>query len=470
MSDGKSTFARLKYNNAIMKTTDFAPSSSSSFTIYLKHAARFSSLCPFNFQNPNILKLSTSVVSSGSSFTASFNSSLNPGTTVPYSITGCSSADLGGAVVSGGAFTAPYQSTTYSIAAGVAGRSIKFNISGGSVVTTLYVPNVVYTVSVSGGVYWLATGGAAAIQQPSITLEAGLMYVFDQSNASNVGNTLVLGQYRDATPYYTTNVVINGTAGSADAFTMVDLSGQTLPSPALIYFSRNTADMGPMEVLDATKYYAISNIISKRAGYADYMNLQFPTNTFYNTSFTIEFWIYFDGTHPQGNSDLVRLHSTYPQDSWSNKYYYLHRKFEAMAYSSYVMSNDNTVNWNTTNVWRHYACVYTYNASSTSIIRYFADGVFIKSSTNPTQTSINTTTNLNFPGTNTAFKGRIRHLRISTSVVYPATTSFAPSTELSSLASTIYLMRFSSSDTVINIGTNKNIITTPTGTITYGNS
>jgi hypothetical protein len=247
MQDGKTTFSRLKYNNTLLKTTDFAPSSASSFTIYLKHAARYSSLCPFNFQNPSVLKLSTSVVSGGSSFTASFYSTLNPGTAVPYSITGCSSADLSGTLVSG-VLTAPYQSTVYSVAAGAAGRSIKFDISGGTVVPTLYVPNVVYTVTVDGGVFWLATGGAAAAQQPSITFGTGLMYVFDQSHASNFGNTLVLGQKRDDIPYYTTNVVINGIAGSTNAYTLIDLSGQTLPSPALNYFSRNTAGMGPATV------------------------------------------------------------------------------------------------------------------------------------------------------------------------------------------------------------------------------
>ena len=213
-------------------------------------------------------------MSSGSSFTASFYSTLNPGTTVPYSITGCSSADLSGAAVSG-VLTAPYQSTVYSIAAGVAGRSIKFDVSGGTVVPTLYVPNVIYTVNVSGGVFWLATGGGAAVQQPSITLGAGLMYVFDQSAASNVGNTLVLGSYRDATPYYTTNVVINGTAGSADAFTVIDLSGQTLPSPALKYFSANISSpgMGHLTIPDAP------TIISATAGnaFAD-ISYSAPTN------------------------------------------------------------------------------------------------------------------------------------------------------------------------------------------------
>ena len=243
--DEKTTFARLLYNSNYLKSSDFCPDSSSSFTIYVKHAARYSNLPPFNFQNPNVVAFSQTVVLSGSSFTASFYSSLDPGTVVPYSITGCSSAELGGAALTG-VLTAPYKNMTYSIAAGVVGRNIQFNVSGGTMIPAIYVPDVVYVVTVVGGVFWLATGGAAALQQPGITFATGLIYVFDQSHASNVGNTLVLGQTLDSTPYYTTNVVTNGTAGSASACTLINLVGQTLPSPALKYFSRNTAEMGSL--------------------------------------------------------------------------------------------------------------------------------------------------------------------------------------------------------------------------------
>ena len=103
--------------------------------------------------------------------------------------------------------------------------------------------NFVYTVTVSGGIYWMSGEGVAAEEQPLIIFTQGL-YVFDQSHTSNAGNTLVFGQTLDATPFYTTNVATNGIAGSANACTVIDLSGQTLPSPALKYFSRQTAGMG----------------------------------------------------------------------------------------------------------------------------------------------------------------------------------------------------------------------------------
>ena len=127
IADNKTTFARIRYNNTYMKTSDFG---GGSFTIYLKHAARYSTLCPFNFQNPNVIQLSQSgTVSVGSSRTLYFYSTLNPGTTVPYLITGCTPANLSNAALSGN-FVSPYTQITYTIASG-AGSTVTFNVSGG---------------------------------------------------------------------------------------------------------------------------------------------------------------------------------------------------------------------------------------------------------------------------------------------------------------------------------------------------
>jgi hypothetical protein len=245
-ADISNSFALLKYNNRPLVVSDFG---SGSFTLYLKHAASSSSLPPFNFLYPNTVKLSAPFAVVGQDFSAQLYSFLSPGTIVPYSITGCVSSDLNNAALSG-TFTAPYNEITYRVTA-VPTSSVSFNVSGG-LTTPIVFANVVYTVTVSGGVYWLATGGAAPLPQPSITLGAGLIYLFDQSDQSNIGNTLVLGQTRDSEPYYTTNVVINGTAGIPNAYTLIDLSGQTLPSPALKYFSsRRPSSMGQFDVPSA---------------------------------------------------------------------------------------------------------------------------------------------------------------------------------------------------------------------------
>jgi hypothetical protein len=128
-TDISNSFALLKYDNRPLVVSDFG---SGSFTFYLKHASSTSTLPPFNFLYPNVVKLSSTVASVGQNFTAQFYSSLNPGTTVPYVISGCTSEDLNGASLAG-LFTAPYQAITYSVASGV-GSTIAINISGGGTV------------------------------------------------------------------------------------------------------------------------------------------------------------------------------------------------------------------------------------------------------------------------------------------------------------------------------------------------
>ena len=131
LNNENTTVARLNYQGNVMKTADYE--NAGTFTFYVKHAARYSSLPTFNFQYPNVIKLSSSLVTSGSSFDTSFYSSLNPGTVIPYTITGCTSLDLTSAPLTG-SFTSPYKMVTYTVASGVTGKTVSFNVSGGTVV------------------------------------------------------------------------------------------------------------------------------------------------------------------------------------------------------------------------------------------------------------------------------------------------------------------------------------------------
>ena len=78
--NNNTTFARIKYGTNYLNTSDFN-TGSGSFTFHVKHAARYNTLPPFSFQYPNAIQFSQTTVSGGSSFTATFFSSLNPGTT-----------------------------------------------------------------------------------------------------------------------------------------------------------------------------------------------------------------------------------------------------------------------------------------------------------------------------------------------------------------------------------------------------
>jgi len=84
----------------------------------------------------------------------------------------------------------------------------------------------IYTVTVSGGVFNLN-----GVARPTITFVSGQLYIFDQSDSSNLGNTLVLGQTPEGLTRYTgsvstgTNVVYNGTPGTQNAYTLIDYFG-----------------------------------------------------------------------------------------------------------------------------------------------------------------------------------------------------------------------------------------------------
>jgi hypothetical protein len=217
------TFARLKYNGAYLKTDDF--SSTGSFTIYLKHAARFNPLPPLNFQYPNVISLSQQVVYGGSSFTSNYYFySLNPvaSAIIPYSITGCNPADLNGAALTGN-FTTISQSTTYSVASGVAGKTITFNVSGGTAVS-IYVPSSAYTVTYNSltSSWGIKDSNGLDLPQP-LDLSASNVYLFDQSDPSNAGTQGLLfsSSQTSYTPNLDTKTIVNGVPGTPNAYTIL---------------------------------------------------------------------------------------------------------------------------------------------------------------------------------------------------------------------------------------------------------
>jgi hypothetical protein len=447
------TFALLKYNDENLKIADFHETGS--FTLHIKHAARYSLQPVFNFRYPNVVTLTQTTPLS---LTAKFLSSLNPGTVIPYTITGCTTSDLNIASLNG-SFTSSYNTITYTLSSGI-NNTITFNVSGGFSTSIFLQPaNFVYTVTVSGGVYWLSKNGGAAEEQPFILFTQGT-YLFDQSHPSNAGNTLVFGQTLDSTPYYTHNVVTNGTAGSPNAYTLIDLSGQTLPSPALKYFSQQTAGMGHSYIIyfqdligTSGTPFTLSNVSA---------SLAYPK--------TVEFQISFidnpSGDVPQHWLSMVSNDPTYLGAAFDVRDTQLTRNImlnvnattEYRSDSAYAMESiDNSKTFDFMpvygrNKWNHIAICALSNTSTPTL---FINGKILHGRT----TTYPIPWGLGFPISNLSFPGakhgicnlQYRNIRISNTIRY--TGAYTVPTTFPSDSNTVFSMDLSG-NTICNSKTN----------------
>lgn len=229
IDNNNTTFARIKYGTNYLNTSDF---NTGSFTFYVKHSSKFSTLPPLNFQYPNVIQHSASAVEGGSSFTTTFYSSLNPRTTVPYLITGCTSTDLNGASLTGNLIS-PYQLTTYTTTSSGVGKTISFNISGGITKTiAISAAPITYTMSISGGsVFSVTDSTPLTFTRPRLCFFSGSTYKFIQSDSTNTGHQIYFSTTPNGTlnggTAFTTGVTVYGTAGQANAYTTLTLTSNT---------------------------------------------------------------------------------------------------------------------------------------------------------------------------------------------------------------------------------------------------
>ena len=111
-----------------------------------------------------------------------------------------------------------------------------------------------YVVTVSGGVFYI--DGAA---NPTLTLDRGNTYIFDQSDSSNSGHPLA---FKEGSNSYTTGVTVSGTAGSAGATVTIDVASNA-PSSLLYYCTNHGNSMGnTISVVNSNLSLVASNITS----------------------------------------------------------------------------------------------------------------------------------------------------------------------------------------------------------------
>ena len=112
----------------------------------------------------------------------------------------------------------------------------RFNFEGDVVTLAVTVVN-------SGGNKYRING--SSINNETLTLIEGNVYIFDQSDASNSGHPLRISETSDGThgggSAYTTGVTNVGTPGNAGAYTKIDLAAG---APILYYYCSIHSGMG----------------------------------------------------------------------------------------------------------------------------------------------------------------------------------------------------------------------------------
>ena len=154
------------------------------------------------------------------------------GEAISVAITGISAEGYVGSVVASNIASATVAVT------GVAGTSAVGSVS--------VVAITVYTVTVSsdgyGNKYYIAGLSGAA---PTLTLNEGSTYRFDQSDSSNSGHPFRFSTTSNGThaggSEYTTGVTHTGTPGSSGAYTQITVASS---APTLYYYCTNHSGMG----------------------------------------------------------------------------------------------------------------------------------------------------------------------------------------------------------------------------------
>lgn len=165
-----------------------------------------------------------------------------------------------------------------------------------------------YVVTVVGSAFSLT--GSNGVSSSSMLMTYGKVYILDQSDSSNAGKQLIIYTNTANTNRYYTGVVTNGTPGTRNAYTLIDLSssvaGATLyygigggvfyTSAASSMVKTNVTNAASTETFTVSFYsslpagtpvsYTITNCLASDLGLASLDNLTF-TSPYQEISFTV---------------------------------------------------------------------------------------------------------------------------------------------------------------------------------------
>ena len=149
-----------------------------------------------------------------------------------------------------------------------------------------------YVVTVANNIFYIN-----GLEKTSINFTPGQIYLFDQSDSSNLNNQLRFGRLPDDQEnILTTGVTIVGSAGRPGSYTSVVLSNDF--KDALFYFNPNVSSMGNALLIDTTYYVkVVQNILGENV-YAFSTSASGPFYNQSNITFTAPTRYYFDVSDP----------------------------------------------------------------------------------------------------------------------------------------------------------------------------
>ena len=107
--------------------------------------------------------------------------------------------------------------------------------------------NQIFNVSISSGSYVIDN-----MSSPALTFSQIGVYVFDQSDSSNLDNPILFRLASDGSAY-TQDVVVHGTPGKKNASTLIEVTSET---PSLEYYNTNITG-NTIDILSSTEAYEV---------------------------------------------------------------------------------------------------------------------------------------------------------------------------------------------------------------------
>jgi len=167
------------------------------------------------------------------------------------------------------------------------------------------VNGTAYNVTVSNEVFYIDD-----VEKPEITFTASSLHIFDQSDATNIGQQIVFGYTFDSSNVFvsTDGVQVVGTPGQPGAYTSFTVPSN--PSGTIHYYSDGSANMGYVLVIEASYVFSVKNNVFDEPVWASYDTSNAVWYNQPDLSFSAPYVYEFDVSDPSNNGYVLSFGTT----------------------------------------------------------------------------------------------------------------------------------------------------------------